>query len=310
MNRISEPIRDENTRRGPAAHSSRKVCEICRCRLTVHQEVRGGICDDPKCRGRKAVEFDARRRQQRTAVRQMALKYRDETASRLGIGDPASLRLAVIPFYHQPVVQLSGKSRAEFKAHLVRVLRKALDGKSDSASEEDLEAELRQHAQAPFDAPAVGASCAVCTGFCCREGGTRAYLGVIALRSYMARHPGMRIREILHAYLSKLPDATCKGSCVYHGPRGCGLPREMRSSVCNNYYCGGMQGLQNEIASEGPGTVLLAALEEGRILKSAIVESDGKTIDLVTVDESSPRFQGKSFLGEDVAGARSGGGTQ
>jgi hypothetical protein len=287
MNRASGDVRAEGTVRDSMSYLSREVCAICQCRLTVHQQARGGICDDPECRRRKAVACDLQRRQEKAAaVRRMAVKYCDEMSPRLGVGDPASLRLAIIPYYNQPVVKLSRKRRAEFRTHLAGLLRQAFDGKFDSAAVADLEAELRHHAQAQSDDPAIGAACTVCTGFCCREGGTRAYLEVGVIRSYMARHPGMRLREVAKAYLSKLPDATSKGSCVYHGPRGCGLPREMRSSLCNTHYCGGMKDLRNEIASEGPKTVLLvAADEEGEFLKSAVIEPDGKTMRLEPAGE-------------------------
>lgn len=281
MNRSFGGHRAEGAVRKPVSFLSRKGCAICQRMLTVHQEVRGGICDDPECRKRQAVASDLRRQKEKAAaVWAMALSYRDQVAPRIGVGDPASLRLAVIPFYNQPVVKLPRKRRAEFRAHLAGVLRQAFEGQFDSKAVTDLEAELRHHAQAHSDEPAIGAACAVCTGFCCRVGGTRAYLDVGAIRSYMARHPGMRFREVLKEYLSKLPDATCKGSCVYHGPKGCSLPRAMRSSVCNAYYCGGLTDLRNEIASEGPKTVLLVAAEERKLLKSAMIEPDGKTVRL------------------------------
>jgi hypothetical protein len=234
------------------------------------------------------VAFDLRRQQEKAAdVKRVALKYRDEVSVRLGADDPASLRISIIPNYHQPVVELPRKRRAEFRAHLTAVLARAFEGKFDAADVADLEAELWHHTQSESDIPAVGAACAVCTGFCCREGGTRAYLDVGVIRSYMARHPGMRLREVLRAYLEKLPNATFNGSCVYHGPGGCGLPREMRSSVCNTYYCDGMKGLRNEIASEGPKTVLLLAVEDREVLKSAVIEPDGTTVGLAGPREES-----------------------
>jgi hypothetical protein len=286
MNPLSAQLRDGGATGNPALHLSPKNCAICQRGLTVHQEARGVVCDDPECRRKSAVALDVRRRQEKAAaVKEAALKYRGEISLRLGVGDPVSLRLAIIPYYHQPVVKLSRQRRGEFRAHLAVVLQQAFAGKFDVAAVADLEAELWHHAQAESEAPVVGAACAVCTGFCCRGGGTRAYLDLGAVRSFMARHPGMRLREVLRAYLGKLPDATHQGSCVYHGPRGCGLPREMRSSVCNTFYCDGVKGLRNEIAAEGPKSVLLLAADEGEFLKSAVIEPDGKTADLMNPRE-------------------------
>jgi hypothetical protein len=278
MKRLSGDLRGGAIPNDPAIHFSRNGCAICQCRLSVHQEARGGICDNPECRRKNAAAIGLRRQQEEAAaLRLMAVSYRDEVSPRLGLVAPASLRLAIIPYYHQPIEKLSRTRRVEFRAHLAGAVRQAFGAKFDSAAVSDLVEELRPHAQAQVDGPAVGAACAVCTGFCCRGGGTRAYLSVAVIRSYIARHPGMQFREVLKAYLSRLPDATYRGSCVYHGSDGCGLSREMRSSVCNTYYCDGMQELRSEIAAEGPKTVLLLAAEGRQLLKSAAIKPDGET---------------------------------
>ena len=261
-----------------------KVCEVCQCRLTVHQEARGGVCDRAQCRATQAAESDVRRRQaiaaEAEAVRAVTEKYRAAVAGRNGAADPASLRLVVIPYYDQPVVKLTRMRRAQFRAQLTRVIRETLQEETGAGNPIAMDEEPRRLAQQEFNEPALGACCAVCAGSCCRAGGTTAYLDRAAIRTSMARHPGMAFRDVLMAYLSKLPDATFKGSCVYHGSNGCGLPREMRSSVCNNYFCEGMQKLRTEIASDGPKTALLLAVENAEISKSAVIAPDGKTVRL------------------------------
>jgi hypothetical protein len=269
---------------------SRNICAICQCRLTVHQEARGGVCDRLACRSRKAAEIDARRRQVKAAdaeaARQLAVEYYDKMKPRLGVADPASLRLVIIPDYDQPVVKLPRKRRAQFRARLADVIQETSEEKMSPEVMIALAEDLRIRAQERPSDPAVAASCAVCTGCCCREGGTSAYLDRAAIRSYMARHPGMRFREVLKAYLSKLPSATFKGSCVYHGPTGCALPREMRASICGTYYCDGMKTLRKEIASEGPKTTLLVSTEKGKLFKAAVIEPDGKTMRLEEMTKS------------------------
>ena len=284
MNHKLQDIRAEGGEGEPLRCFSRKVCEICQCRLTVHQEARGGVCDRAPCRARQAAESDARRRQasaaEAEAVRVVTEKYREEVAGRIGTADSASLRLVVIPFYDQPVVKLARRRRAQFRAHLARVIREALQEETGAGDTIAMDEERRPPAHQEFDEPSVGASCAVCAGSCCRAGGTHAYLDRAAIRASMARHPGMAFRDVLKAYLSKLPDATFKGSCVYHGSNGCGLPREMRSSVCNTFYCDGMKKLRTDIVSDGPKTALLVAVEHAKISKSAIIEPDGGVVRL------------------------------
>jgi hypothetical protein len=278
MNRIPSDLLTKNAARGPMPVLSQKLCVICRRALTVHQEARGRICDDRECRRRMAVEMDIqRRRNEAEALRQAVMECRDAIAPLAGVADADALRMAIIPYFQWGIAKLPRKRRAEFRAHLAGVIREALKGEFDAAAVTNLKIELMSHAQAPSSEPALAASCAVCTGFCCRNGGAHAYLDIAVVRSYMARHPGMRPGQILRAYLRQLPVATHEGSCVYHGASGCGLPRDMRSSECNEYFCEGLASLRTEIASEGPKTVFLAAAEGGKILKAAVIEPDGAT---------------------------------
>jgi hypothetical protein len=58
---------------------------------------------------------------------------------------------------------------------------------------------------------------------------------------YLKQHPGHRSREVLAAYTRYLNGETFVGSCVFHRTDGCGLPRELRSDTCNDYYCEGLR---------------------------------------------------------------------
>jgi hypothetical protein len=279
MNRNPGDIRTNGEVRELTPHLSRKLCLICQCRLTVHQEVRGGVCDRLECHRKRMVEIETQRlREEAAALERTAAEHCAKIAPLLGIADAASLRVTVIPYFHRKVVKLSRRRRSEFRTHVANVLREAFEGKFDPAAVTNLKIELMSHARESSDEPALGSACAVCTGFCCRNGGTHAYLDVAVIRSYMARHPGMRLGAVLKAYMSNLPDATYDGSCVYHGSSGCGLPREMRASECNDYFCDGLASLRKDIAEEGPKTVFLAVAEGQKIMDAAVIEPDGKTV--------------------------------
>ena len=81
-------------------------------------------------------------------------------------------------------------------------------------------------------------ACARCRGHCCRNGGEEAYLTEDTIRRYLHEHPGTRPLDLLEAYLARVGHETFEGSCIFHGPTGCTLSREMRSDTCNGYFCG------------------------------------------------------------------------
>jgi hypothetical protein len=63
----------------------------------------------------------------------------------------------------------------------------------------------------------------------------------------MAQHPGLDAEEIVDHYLSRLPQQSLRGSCVFHAENGCNLPREMRSDVCNQHLCNSLVQVRNQM---------------------------------------------------------------
>ena len=37
--------------------------------------------------------------------------------------------------------------------------------------------------------------------------------------------------------MSAISDKVYENSCIYHTETGCSLPRELRSNICNNFFC-------------------------------------------------------------------------
>jgi len=52
--------------------------------------------------------------------------------------------------------------------------------------------------------------------------------------------PELDARAVLRLYSERVPPTGFAGSCVFHGPQGCTLERELRSDVCNSYFCSGL----------------------------------------------------------------------
>jgi hypothetical protein len=92
----------------------------------------------------------------------------------------------------------------------------------------------------------------------------------------MAANPHLRPREVLENYLDRLANRTNQNSCIYHGPQGCFLPRDMRSDTCNRWFCIGANRLRNEIGAEAPAETVLAREADGE-LRSAAMIVNGET---------------------------------
>lgn len=95
--------------------------------------------------------------------------------------------------------------------------------------------------------------CSACKGACCAAGREHAFLRVRTMRDYAAAHPLLTDDEIVQAYLAHLPANALHPGCVYQGARGCTLPRDMRSAICNSYLCTGLQGAVDAATPETVG---------------------------------------------------------
>jgi hypothetical protein len=66
----------------------------------------------------------------------------------------------------------------------------------------------------------------------------------------------MSERALLRLYLDRVPSATYRDSCIFHGKRGCALDRSMRADVCNTYYCGGLGAFMKSNDTAMPTVVI------------------------------------------------------
>ncbi len=289
---MSHIVPDQNAappRRVIGPPLSQKRCAWCATRLDIHQAARGPTCGKPACRQKQAVAAAAQRQQEEVAdAWRAAVEFRARVAPALGVAEPQSLTLALVPHFQRAVVKLPRPRRAEFRAHLLRVVRQAFEEKLDEASVAALAEELGQAVPPPPAFPEAGAACATCRGHCCRNGGTHAYLNATVLRSFLARHAGLRWREVVRIYWEKLPDQSFDYSCVYHGRGGCGLPREMRSGICNQYLCAGLKELRETLAASGPGPVLVVAARGEAIGRSVLISRAGSRLRVRKIPKPKP----------------------
>ena len=112
-------------------------------------------------------------------------------------------------------------------------------------------------------AAVFAAACAMCRGKCCRVAENRAHLRAETMLQFMHLHPELRPRDVMAAYLAHVPTRSYRGSCLFHSETGCNLPREMRSHVCNEFYCDGLKQLKSNIGDGAAARTFLAAVKEG-----------------------------------------------
>jgi hypothetical protein len=97
---------------------------------------------------------------------------------------------------------------------------------------------------------------------------------VDTIRRYLAAHPERRPREVLAAYRDCLGNKTHRGSCVYHGPTGCTLPRPMRSDTCNDFFCEGLRGFRNGLSGTGSVRGFFVSANDDGIQAAAYIDGE------------------------------------
>lgn len=102
--------------------------------------------------------------------------------------------------------------------------------------------------------------CSMCKGGCCASGKEHAYLSVFSIRKYMDNHPELSSADVLNLYVSNISSKTIDESCINHTAEGCVLTRELRSDICNGYYCDSLKHYQKE-AETKKGSLTLLVLQ-------------------------------------------------
>lgn len=133
-------------------------------------------------------------------------------------------------------VALDPSAVSDFRGHLRRVLDDLVSsgpGRSVPASD----AADAAGESAPAEADALARACATCRGWCCRRGGSHAFLDVRSVDRVWRERPGASPAALEALYLEHLGATHLDGGCVFQGESGCRLPRSLRSDTCNTWLC-------------------------------------------------------------------------
>jgi len=231
------------------------VCTALACRLVVGRRAQ---LDDSSFRRFLQTQLRLRRDVaalvQRNEAQRAADQRRHEAvwaAMRAHLGRPASAGevAVVVPSGPRQCVRLAQRRVANYRRHLQGLLEEIAATPADAAPAQ------------PEVAPASalgGPLCRLCGGGCCTRGEDSAYLSAATLRRFMALRPQFGPAEVLAAYLERMAPRTERHSCINHTAQGCGLPREMRSEVCNNFSCAALDAVQAPPAAAVPVQSVIA----------------------------------------------------
>lgn len=100
--------------------------------------------------------------------------------------------------------------------------------------------------------------CSMCKGGCCISGREHAYLSVYSMRRYLDDNPELSITEVIDLYCARIGSETIQNSCINHTSTGCALPRDLRSDICNGFYCSSLKSYHKKMAGREDRVVVLA----------------------------------------------------
>jgi hypothetical protein len=192
-----------------------------------------------------------------------AAAVREREAAAREVAGPESHEIIVLPANRRKLARLPARRRSQFVKRLTRLVDSAFAGPADDGSSVS-----QGDDEHPELAKVMETACATCRGPCCLRGGTHAFLHESTIRRYRRTHPDATARDVMAAYVRRLPARTCRNGCVFQSATGCGLPRSMRSRTCNNTICSGLIELRDAILRSGHTRFYLAAMRGDTVIRS------------------------------------------
>jgi hypothetical protein len=215
------------------------------------------------------LKHDIRRREEIAAalLAQRVSSLGKRILAGLGLAADA-VASAVVPSSDYGPTRLPRRWRNDFQRHLQRVVGESFRTIPDPASQALPLEETPSAPQFADESRAAKDGCSTCRGHCCRLGAvSHAFLDATTLHRYRTRRPRLTARQIVAAYMSRLPAQSVENSCVFHGAVGCTLPRHMRAAICNLYHCAGLERVQARADDPGVQRVVIMAASGSRVTR-------------------------------------------
>lgn len=170
----------------------------------------------------------------------------------------APLHLVPIPSGHVSLSPLENQRIERYAKHLREIIQQAyqqVDGQHPSTEpgNEKPENIATDGLQRISDR-----MCSLCKGGCCSAGSDNAYLSSDTIKRLLGADTRLSQDAILEKYLLKLPKDSIAGACINQTDSGCVLPKEMRSDICNDYYCDSLRSYQQAMTGKAEPQAILA----------------------------------------------------
>lgn len=189
----------------------------------------------------------------------------------------------------------SSERIASYRKHLRNIIKSAFESfaEDNSESEQKDSAYIRllkvekNFIETPHMQTISNRVCNMCKGGCCPAGKEHAYLSAQTIKQFMKLKPNISQEKILDHYLSKVSSKTIDGACINQTKTGCTLPREMRSDICNGYYCDALISYhEKQAGNEIPINVIAVQRShnnwnrfdpdvDNKVIKVALLEEEG-----------------------------------
>lgn len=199
--------------------------------------------------------------------------------------------LAVLPVNGRTLTLLPEAVRRAFLDRLeqtLQLLRAEHSTETSAASaaadgDRDASASIAASDESPTDASHANAAvlaraCAACGGACCTAGGDHAFLRRDSVRRIRRSHPTSDDAALHATYASHIPERHYAGSCLFHGERGCALPRTLRSDLCNRYLCGDLGRLAAVLQASGGTTAFVGAADAEHLRRMVLIDADSSHV--------------------------------
>ena len=129
-----------------------------------------------------------------------------------------------MPRNDKPLVAIKPERVRRLREHLLKVVQEMRDEKHWARS-----ASTARPKPTRFPARVAQRVCALCKGWCCRNGDDDGFLDARTLARVRVAKLDITDSDLLHLYLGRVPAVAYRDSCIFHGKQGCTLDRSLRA---------------------------------------------------------------------------------
>ena len=258
----SFPVHTPNANKSLLKHSATEVCANPHCRNIIKQqhqmtEVQFSsylALQQKLVREKKEKErhFASKKSSQILCEKNEAEALLDQYRNDQPSDELHYVEIVTLPTGKDQITYLSQQRKDRYLEHLNNIINQAFETKSieDLVKDEHFDAYEKRIKMDRLlkDNEELSKTCdnlcMMCEGGCCVSAGTHSYLSTATIKRFMESHPSLSKDDIKNKYLNYLPEKSVEDSCVHQTDTGCALPRNLRSDICNGYFCEPIKKLQ------------------------------------------------------------------